>query len=129
MMYKRKLVMSSHEEYQTMAEITIGYDALENLVIRLCVYDEGDSYPTGVIFTARDETKAIIDKDEIRSMACRLDIPPSAIMNHLYDGFKVRGYISSTSYVTASFSNMLNYILDQGAKYRLRYASYKRRAA
>lgn len=128
-MYKKKIVMSSHEEYQTMAEISIGYDVLENLVIRLCVYDEGDSYPAGVTFTARDETKAIIEKDEIKSMACRLDIPPSTVMNHLYEGFKVRGYISTTSYVTASFSNMLNYILDQGAKYRLKQASFKRRAA
>ena len=129
MMYKRKLVMSSHEDYQIMADIFIGYDVLGNLLIRLCVHDEGDSYPSGVTFTTRDETSAIIDKDEMKAMASHLDIPPSAIKNHLYEGFKVREYISSTSYVTASFSNMLNYILDQGGKYRLKYASYKRRAA
>lgn len=129
MMYKRKLVMSSHEDYQIMADIFIGYDVLENLVIRLCVHDEGDGYPTGTVFTSREETKAIIDKEEVKTLARRLKIPPSALKNYLYEGFKVRGYISSTDYVTASFSNMLNYILDQGGKYRLKNTSFKKRAA
>lgn len=127
MIYNKEFIMQSHEDFQIIANIIIGHDRRNNLIIRLGIYDDGDDYPSGHVYTSREETTAIMNEYEVKRFARKVHIKPEAVKSYLYDGFLVDSYIGETSYVTASFRNILNYILDHGAKYRLLHSSSKKR--
>lgn len=127
MIYNKELIMQSHEDFQIIANIIIGHDQRNNLIIRLGIYDDGDDYPSGHVYTSREETTAVMNDYEVKRFARKVHINPEDVLNYLYGGFHVGSYIGETSYVTASFRNILNYILDHGAKYRLLHSSFKQR--
>lgn len=119
------VIMQTHDDFQIMTEITIGYDKKENMFISLLTIDDGWDYPEGTWYTSYEETMAIMSPYEVNRLARRLRIKPEEVMNYLWDGFEDYDDFICKEYVIASFSNILNYILDHGAKYRLK-RKYKR---
>lgn len=120
MIYDEHLLMESDDDCQIIANIVIGYDVRGNLVIQLGVYDDGGDYPEGFRFVSKDETTATIDVDDLEVMAAHLKLSKGEVLSHLLDEFGRSGYIARTSYVKDCFKEILEYILDCGAKYNLK---------
>lgn len=117
--------MQTHDDFQIMTEITIGYDKKENMFISLLTIDDGWDYPPGTWYTSYEETIAFMSPYEVSRLTRRLRVKPEEVMNYIWDGFEDYDDYISKEYVVASYSNILNYILDHGAKYRLK-RKYKR---
>lgn len=113
-------IMQTHEDFQIMTGITIECDKKKNLIICLWKRDDGWDYPQGTLYTSYEETNAIMSPYEVNRLARRVRVKPEEVMKYLWEGFEVSDDSISQDYVTASFSNILNYILDKGAKYRLK---------
>ncbi len=114
-----QLVMESDEDAQIYASIYIEEDDNGSLAILLDENDGGWDYPEGISYEPSKCTIATMDTDEVYIMASYLNIPKQGVMAHLLKEFGDHSYISSPSYVKASFKEILEYILDCGAKYTL----------
>lgn len=121
-------IMQTHEDFQIIHGISIGCDKKGNLEISLYTQDDGWDYPPGTWYTSYEETIAIMSPYEVSRFARRVRVKPEEVLDYLWDGFEDCDESISKEYVEASFSNILNYILSKGAKYRLK-RRYKRSCA
>ena len=114
MIYNETIIMESDGDASIVMTISVGTTILDEMVICLeeTVYDN-DVLPD-------HKTMAILDKDNQSILAECLNIKPAVLKEHLIDKFSEGGYLSSTSYVRAVFQQILEYILDNGGKYRLK---------
>lgn len=115
-----QLLMESDEDAQINATIYIEEDDSGSLSIQLEEYDGGWDYPEGISYEPSKCTTATVDADELNIMASYLNISKQDVMAHLLKKFSNHGYISYPSYVRACFKEILEYILDCGAKYKLK---------
>lgn len=115
MIYNEVLLMESDDDSPIVADIAIGNDILDNLVIKLSysVYESG--------IRPDKDVCAVIDSDSLASLAKHLRIAVHEVKQYLVDKFSYGGYISRTATVREEFHNILNFILDNGGKYRLEY--------
>ena len=115
-----QLLMESDEDCQIYATINIGDDDNGGLAIQLDDNDGGWDYPEGFSYESNKCTIATVDADELNIMASYLNISKQNVKAHLLKEFGDHGYISSPSYVRACFKEILDYILDCGAKYKFK---------
>lgn len=113
-------IMSTYYEFQIVTGISIECDKKGNLIVSLSTTDEGWEYPQGTWYTSLEKTKAIMSPYEVSRFARKVRIKPEEVLEYLYDGFEVSECSISKKYIEASFSNILNFILSKGAKYRLK---------
>lgn len=113
MIYNKTIMMESDSESPVVMTITIGNNIMDELVLCLEeeVYDD-DAVPC-------KKTTAVIDKDNMSALAGRLKIKPEGLKQHLIDRFEENGRLTK-NYVCHVYQQILEYILDNGGKYRLK---------
>lgn len=121
--------MASDEDCQIMTYLLIGTNILDELVICIEKEDGGWDYPKGMLYTPDRRTYAILDADNMRVMAKKLRVEVKDLSSYLCRKFSYGGYISHSSVVTREFQKILNFILDCGAKYRLKETDSPRERA
>lgn len=108
-----ELIVESDEDLEIFSSLCAGFDDRGNLVIELDFDD----------LTSRHRkhlTYAILDGDETKILADSLHIPPQDIPARLRERFQCQWPIPVPSEVGDTFRDILNFIIDCGAKYRLR---------
>ena len=121
--------MASDEDCQIMTYLLIGTNIYNELVICIEKEDGGWDYPEGMLYTPKRRTYAILDADNMQVMAKRLRVEVKDLSNYLSQKFCYAGYISRSSKVYHEFQKILNFILDCGAKYRLKETASPRECA
>ena len=121
--------MASDEDCQIMTYLLIGTNIHDELVICLEKEDGGWDYPEGMYYTPERRTYAILDADNMLVMAKKLRVEVKDLSTYLYRKFRYGGYISHSSGVYREFQRILNFILDCGAKYRLKETASTRECA
>ena len=103
-------IAMSHEDFDTWATLTVGFNYTKSLVICLTFYDYKN---------VQHHTYAIIEKDEAMAMSEHLDVKltdlPQTICKHCGD----TSYVFVPSHVEELFKDVLDFILDCGAHYRI----------
>lgn len=111
------LVSSYNDGFEV--DVTIGTTILDDIVISYNAEhygDLGEDY-----FRHKENIHAVIDSYEIKVMAKHLGITPDKVKQHLIDKFDDNdSYISYIPYIRNYFHDILDYILDCGAKYRIK---------
>lgn len=118
--------MASDEDCQIMTYLLIGTNIHDELVICLEKEDGGWDYPEGMLYTPEQKTLAVVDAENMQLMARKLRIEVKDLPTYLYRKFYYGGYIHHSSVVIRGFQKVLDYILDCGAKYRLKEEQSKR---
>ena len=103
-------IAMSHEDFDTWSTLTVGFNYTKSLVICLTFYDYKN---------VQHHTYAIIEKDEAMAMSEHLDVKltdlPQTICKHCGD----TSYVFVPSDVEELFKDVLDFILDCGAHYRI----------
>ena len=103
-------IAMSHEDFDTWSTLTVGFNYTKSLVICLTFYDYKN---------VQHHTYAIIEKDEAMAMSEHLDVEltdlPQTICKHCGD----TSYVFVPSHVEELFKDVLDFILDCGAHYRI----------
>ena len=107
------IIVESDNDLEIVGTIVSGFDYLNNLVVEYGFED----YRSG----GKDYSYyAIIDEDDAKVMAKHLKVPLSSLPKVLYDEFGSFSDILVPSEVEGIFSDILNFVLDCGAKYKLK---------
>ena len=108
------IIVDSDNDLEIVGTIVSGFDYLNNLVVKYCFED----YRRG----GKDYCySAVIDEYEAKVMAKYLKVPLSSLPQTLYDEFSCSfSEILVPSEVEGIFSDILNFVLDCGAKYKLK---------
>ena len=116
MIYNERILMESDSDATLVATLSVGTNIMDETVICLTMSDygrDGNHVPTR-------RTMAVIDGYEMKQLAIRWNIEPSAIGNFIANKFEDNGYISRIGYVKKIFKKILNYILDNDGKYQIK---------
>lgn len=113
MLTSEKIIVESDGGIEIVATIVAGFDYLNNLVVQ---YDLED-YREG----EKDYTySAIVDEDDAKVMAKRLKVAYTDLPKALDDEFGDTTDLLVPSEVEAVYKDILDFILDCGAKYKLK---------
>lgn len=118
MIYNEELIISSDDDAPIMSSITIGETVRNELALCLEDHYNGDDDYFSIDKNELTNVVFVIDQYELSIMAKRIGIPTSEVRNHLIEKFSDGGYISRRDYIQEVFQEMLNYVLDNGGKYR-----------
>lgn len=110
MIYNETIILESDSESSVVMTLSIGNTILDELVLSLNeeVYDDD--------IVSVPKTIAVIDKDNLLLMANRLKIKPADLKAFLVEKFSEGGRLTR-NYVRQVFQQMLEFVLNQGAKY------------
>lgn len=118
MIYNEELIISSDDDAPIMSSITIGETIRGELALCLEDHYNGDDDYFSIDENELTSVVFVIDPYELPIMAKRIGIPTGEVRNHLIEKFSDGGYISRRDYIQEVFQEMLNYVLDNGGKYR-----------
>lgn len=118
MIYNEELIISSDDDAPIMSSVTIGETIQGELALCLEDHYNGDDDYFKIDEDDLNKVVFVIDPYELPAMAKRIGIPTSEVRNHLIEKFSDDGYISRRDYIQEVFQDILNYILDNGGKYR-----------
>ena len=108
------IIVESDNDLEIVGTIVSGFDYLNNLVVEYGFED----YRIG----GKDYSySAVIDEDDAKVMARHLKVPLSSLPQVLYDKFGCSfSEILVPSEVVGIFGDILKFVLDCGAKYKLK---------
>lgn len=113
MLTTKTLIAESDSDMEFVASIVVGFDYLNNFVVQYLFEDYREN--------GRDwERSAIVDEDDAKRMAQRLRVPLAALPKIIYDRFNDFSGISVPSEVEGTFKEILDFILDCGARFRFK---------
>ncbi|HJB72143.1 hypothetical protein [Barnesiella sp. ET7] len=112
MLTLKQVIVESHDDLEIWSSITVWEGARQELVIQLefTDYDDPDR---------ETKTSATLDRDEAATLAKHLHITAEALPQALFDRYGDTSNLAVPSEVEALFQEILNFILDHGARYRL----------
>lgn len=112
MLSLKQVIVESNDDLEIWSSITVWESPRQELVVQLefIDYDDRD----------RDsKTFATLDRDETALLAECLHIAAEALPQALFDRFGDTSNSAVPSEVEALFQEILNFVLDHGARYRL----------
>ena len=108
------IIVESDNDLEIVGTIVSGFDYLNNLIVE---YRFEDYRSCGKDYSY----SAIIDEDDAKVMARYLNVPLSSLPKVLYDKFGCPfSDILVPSEVEGIFGDILNFVLDCGARYKLK---------
>lgn len=113
MLTSEKIIVESDGDIEIVATIVAGFDYLNNFVVQ---YDFEDYRNGGKDYTH----SAIVDEEDGMVMARHLKVSYADLPQALYDEFGETAGTSVPSEVEDVYKNVLDFILDCGAKYKLK---------
>ncbi|HIZ25559.1 MAG TPA: hypothetical protein H9969_00625 [Candidatus Barnesiella merdipullorum] len=108
----RQVIIESNDDIELWSSITVWEGPRHELAIQLEFIDHDDH-------TRDHKITATLDRDKAALLADRLGITPEAVPQTLFDRYGDTSNTSVPSGVEALFEEILNFILDHGARYRL----------
>lgn len=112
MLTSEKIIVESDGGIEIVATIVAGFDYLNNFVVQ---YDFEDYREGGKDYTH----SAIVNEEDGMVMARHLKVSYADLPQALYDEFGETAGTSVPSEVEDVYKNVLDFILDCGAKYKL----------
>lgn len=113
MLTSEKIIVESNSDIEIVATIVAGFDYLNNFVVQYHFED----YRVG----GKDYThSAIVDEEDAKGMARHLKVSYAGLPQALYDEFGDTTGLSVPSEVESVYKDVLDFILDCGAKYKLK---------
>lgn len=109
------LIAESDNDMEIVASIVVGFDYLNNFVVKYSFEDYRE-------YGKDWERSAIVDEDDAKRMAQRLRVPLSDLPQIIYDKFNDFSGIAVPSEVEDTFKEILDFVLDCGARYKLKYS-------
>lgn len=112
MLTLKQVIVESNDDLEIWSSITVWESPRQELIVQLefIDYDNRD----------RDrKTFATLDRDETRLLADQLHLSAEALPQALFDRYGDTSNSAVPSEVEALFQEILNFILDHGARYRL----------
>lgn len=113
MLTLERIIIESDSDLEIVATIVTGYDTMKHFVIQF-IYED---YRKG---GRNNSYCAVMDEEEVATMAHHLHISPNELPQALYDAFGDKSGIAVPSEVESVFQEILEYILDCGARYSLK---------
>lgn len=108
------IIVESDNDLEIVGTIVSGFDYLNNLIVE---YRFEDYRSSGKDYNY----SAIIDEDDAKVIARHIKVSLSSLPQVLYDKFGCSfSEILVPSEVEGIFSDILNFVLDCGAKYKLK---------
>ncbi len=112
MLTSEEIIIESDEDFEIVSTISAGYDYRRNFVVHYyCIHYERHRYEV--------DYKAIVDEDNAKLMAKRLKIDYNDLPRVLYREFGDCTGTTTLSGIEYVFKEILEFILDCGAKYKL----------
>lgn len=112
MLTLKQVITESNDDLEIWSSITVWESPRQELIVQLEFIDYTDR--------ERDrKTFATLDRDETHLLAERLHLSPEALPQALFDRYGDTSNTAVPSEVEALFQEILNFILDHGARYRL----------
>lgn len=112
MLTSEKIIIESDEDLEIVSTIVAGYDFRNNFVVKYTCKDYQRGEEKGYT--------AIVDEQNAKVMARFLKVELTKLPEALYDEFGDCTGISTLSDIEYVFKDILDYILDSGAKYKLK---------
>lgn len=113
MLTSEKIIVESDSDIEIVATIVAGFDYLNNFVVQ---YNFEDYREGGKDYTH----SAIVDEEDAKVMARHLKVSYADLPQALYNEFGDTTGLSVPSEVESVYKDILNFLLDCGAKYRLK---------
>ena len=113
MLTSERIIVESDSDIEIVATIVAGFDYLNNFVVQ---YDFEDYRKGGKDYTH----SAIVDEEDAKVMVTRLKVAYTDLPKALDDEFGDTKDLLVPSEVEAVYKDILDFILDCGAKYRLK---------
>lgn len=110
----KEVIVESHDDIEIWSSIIIWESPRKELIIQLEFIDYDNHERDHSIY-------ATIDPDEATTMARSLHIDPDSVPRAIFERFGDTSNTTVPSKVEATFQEILNFILDCGARYRLKY--------
>ena len=107
-----QVIAESNDEMEIWSSVTVWRNSNNELMVRLEFTDSDDP-------ERNYQLSAIIDRDEIKSLASSLGTAPDSLPSVLFGHFGTTSNCMVPSEVEVLFQEILNFILDNGARYRL----------
>ena len=113
MLTSEKIIIETSGDLEVVWIIVAGFDYLNNFVVQYCCMD----YEKG---KGGFEISAIVDEEDAKVMANHLKVSLVDLPQTLYDEFGDATEVAVSSEMEGIFKDILDYILDCGAKYKLK---------
>ena len=107
-----QVIAESNDEMEIWSSVTVWRNSNNELMVRLEFADSDDP-------KRNYQLSAIIDRDEIKSLAASLGSTTDSLPAVFFDRFGTTSNCMVPSEVEALFQEILNFILNNGARYRL----------
>lgn len=112
---EEELLVESDEDLEIVSSLSAGLDDRKRLVVQLEFVDYENHRRDNTLY-------ALLDQEETQTMADRLHVPPAELPATLRVHFGDHPLLPTPSYVRGLFKEVLDFIIDCGARYRLHEA-------
>lgn len=113
MLTSERIIIESNSDLEIVATIVAGFDLLKNFVVQYHFEDyreDGKNY----------SHSAVINEEDAKTMANHLKVSLVDLPQVLYNEFGDTTGLSVPSDVESAYKDVLDFILDCGAKYKLK---------